>query len=125
MNEPTANADTVAIYLRHCSPMSYPMEKPMLTDQDVRDAIAKHGEAPHFHRLCFETADLVLRAKWQAIFLMMGAGLTGNLDPTEQEIRLTPAGQTIPADEKIPVMAHRSNCKSGMCRPRPKPRIGA
>jgi hypothetical protein len=84
----------------YCSPMGYPEEKPMLTDDDIRAAIARHGDAPHFHKLCFETEDMVLRAKWQAIFLKMGAGMTGSLEPTRAEILATPAGRLIPADQK-------------------------
>jgi hypothetical protein len=119
-HEALADSGLMRIYAIYCGGTSYPPEEEsMLRDQDVKDAIAKHCDASRFHYLCFETPDLVLRAKWQAVFLKLGAGMKGSLDPTEAEVRATPAGQTIPADQKFTTTPRRRCCGSGGCAPTP------
>jgi hypothetical protein len=87
----------------------------MVTEDDVRSAIKAIGDHEHFHALAFEHPDLLTRAAFQAVWLKQAAGMTGDITPTEAEVRATPAGRTIPADEPA-LLSERKNCCGGTCR---------
>jgi hypothetical protein len=119
-HEALADSGLMRLYALHCGGTSYPPEEElsMLTETDIKAAIARHCDASRFHYLCFQHPDVVMRAKYQAVFLKLGAGMKGSLDPTEAEVRATPAGQTIPADQKFTTTPRRRGCGSGGCAPR-------
>jgi hypothetical protein len=67
------------------------------SEDDVRAAIAQLG-VDRFNFLCFEHDDVHTRAGYQVTVLALAAGATGNLTPTEEELRVTPAGRAAVAD---------------------------
>ncbi len=91
----------------------------MITEDDVRTAIAKIGDVPHFHALAFEHPDVLVRAGFQAVWLKQAAGMTGDITPTDAEVRATPAGRTIPLDEPALLSERKCGCRGGSCSPRP------
>jgi hypothetical protein len=91
----------------------------MVTEDDVRSAIKAIGDHEHFHALAFEHPDVLTRAAWQAIWLKQAAGMTGDITPTEAEVRATPAGRLIPSDEPALLSQRKCGCGGGACSPRP------
>jgi hypothetical protein len=83
------------------------------TKADINAAIDK-TRVERFRLLCWRHPDPRIRAGYQALVLKNAAGMTGNLTPTEEELRATPAGQRFPADE---LLIPRSCCGAGGCTP--------
>jgi hypothetical protein len=82
------------------------------TKADINAAIDK-TRVERFRLLCWRHPDPRIRAGYQALVLKNAAGMTGNLTPTEEELRATPAGQRFPADE---LLIPRSRCGAGGCK---------
>jgi hypothetical protein len=89
----------------------------VITESDVRSAIKVLGDIPHFHALAFEHPDLLTRAAFQAVWLKQAAGMKGDITPTDAEVRATPAGRTIPADEPALLSERKCGCRGGSCSP--------
>jgi hypothetical protein len=69
-----------------------------------------------FRWLCWKSPQAKDRAGWQVVVLKMAAGLTGLIDPTEAEMRATPAGRTIPAPKPMrKSIGAAPACAGGTC----------
>ncbi len=86
------------------------------TKADINAAIDK-TRVERFRLLCWRHPDLRTRAGYQALVLKNAAGMTGNLTPTEEERRATPAGQKIPADESPLIQVTCKRCGGNRCEP--------
>jgi hypothetical protein len=91
----------------------------MITEDDVRTAIKAAGDFPRFHELAFEHPDVLVRAGYQATWLKQAAGVTGEIILTDTEVRSTPAGRTIPADEPALLSERPCPIHGRSCSPRP------